>query len=117
MHRQYMMDQHNKSIPNLRSTEVLQECVYVAGRTLNEADHHQRQSASQAQGCNNSLINHLDQLKLVKIQLRMIIIIYRVNSRKLQVQMASRMHLNDLWHLIVRNMQKWLIIYTACCPN
>ena len=57
------MDPHNISIFNLRPSEVLQECVHVAGRTLNEADHHQRQSASQAQGCSNSLISHLDQLK------------------------------------------------------
>lgn len=61
MHREDItMDQHDESTSNLRSSEVLQECVYVAGRTLNEADHHQRQSASQAEGCSNSVISHLD---------------------------------------------------------
>jgi hypothetical protein len=107
------MDPRNKSIFNLCPSEVLQEC----GRTLNEADHHQHQSASQAQGCSNLLISHLDQLEQVKIQAKNDIL-YRVNSRKLQVIMVSRKHLNeDLWHLIVRSMEKWLVIYTPCCPD
>ena len=31
MHRQYVMDQHSKSIFNMRPSEVLQGCVCVAG--------------------------------------------------------------------------------------